>query len=84
VSASGRFADSRLTGSPETPLSARASKQPLDHLADLIYAPRIAIHGITAVTAEPVSLLSVFAPQFDLARDFVYQNEASPQHYRMI
>jgi quercetin dioxygenase-like cupin family protein len=52
---------------------------------DFIFVPRNAVHGVTAITAEPFSLLSVFAPQFNLATDVVYEDDtAAPPRYQII
>jgi mannose-6-phosphate isomerase-like protein (cupin superfamily) len=48
---------------------------------DFIYVPRNAVHGVTEITAQPFSLLSVFTPQFDLARDVVAEDATIPAPY---
>jgi mannose-6-phosphate isomerase-like protein (cupin superfamily) len=41
---------------------------------DFIFVPRNAVHGTVAVTQGPLSLLSVFTPRIDFAREIVWES----------
>jgi mannose-6-phosphate isomerase-like protein (cupin superfamily) len=43
---------------------------------DFIFVPRNAIHGTVAIKQGPLSLLSVFTPRIDFAREVVWEGKA--------
>jgi quercetin dioxygenase-like cupin family protein len=50
---------------------------------DFMFVPRNATHGAVAITTEPLSLLSVITPEFDLAKDVVWETEAESPRYQL-
>jgi quercetin dioxygenase-like cupin family protein len=46
---------------------------------DFVFVPRDALHGAVAAVVEPFTFLSIFAPQFDLARDVMWEGDEAPR-----
>src|SRR5215831_10963545 len=42
---------------------------------DFVFVPRNAVHGTVAIKQGPLSLLSVFTPRIDFAREVVWESE---------
>lgn len=54
------------------------------HSGDLVFIPRDALHGTVATATPSFAFLSIFAPQFDLSRDVIWEDGASaPPQYLM-
>ena len=51
---------------------------------DFIFVPRDTPHGTVSIEVAPLSLLSILTPQFDLARDMVWEKGAEPRQYQMV
>ena len=51
---------------------------------DFIFVPRDTPHGIVSIEVAPLSLLSILTPQFDPARDMVWEEGAEPRTYQMV
>jgi quercetin dioxygenase-like cupin family protein len=51
---------------------------------NLIFVPRNTVHGTVATHAEPLSFLSILAPQFDLTKDVRWEDDAEPPRYQLV
>jgi mannose-6-phosphate isomerase-like protein (cupin superfamily) len=49
---------------------------------DFIFVPRNAVHGTVAIKRAPLSLLSVFTPRIEFAREIVWEGE--PPAFQMV
>ena len=54
------------------------------HSGDLAFVPRNTIRGIVATITPNLAFLSIFTPQFDLAKDVIWEgDESAPPRYLM-
>src|SRR5262249_2617542 len=51
---------------------------------DLVFVPRNAQHGVVATHAEPLLFLSILTPQFDLARDVVWEGNVGTPRFNWV
>jgi quercetin dioxygenase-like cupin family protein len=52
--------------------------------SDLVFIPRNALHGTVATITPSFAFLSIFAPQFDLSRDVIWEgDESAPPRYEL-
>jgi quercetin dioxygenase-like cupin family protein len=51
---------------------------------DFVFVPRNAVHGTVSSKGGPIAMLSILTPQFDLAKDVVWENGAEAPRYEMV
>ncbi len=51
---------------------------------DFIVVPRDTVHGCEAIHSDALSLVSIFSPQFDLARDVIWEDGGEPPRYQLV
>ena len=51
---------------------------------DFVFVPRNAVHGTVSTKDGPIAFLAILTPQFDLAKDVVWEKRGAAPRFEMV
>ena len=51
---------------------------------DFVFVPRNAVHGTISTKDASIAFLAILTPQFDLAKDVVWEKNGAPPRFEMV